>query len=312
MCDAANRDNLVTRSSLTSVVQPHPAGLVNCRYPFNVGWYGDGQDQHITNFTALPELLKPLGYKTHAIGKWDVGFVVQDTTPTYKGFDTFLGYYKACNNDLFFHSTGTCSKYPNATPTDMSRNVGHHIGPAKGLNGTYSTRAFAKEAVDLIQAHDASQPLYMYVAPQNVHLACGTKASKLVQGIQAPCETTALYPNVVNDTFKAQSAVTTELDYLVGNVTEALKQTGLWEDTVVVFTSDNGGPLDHTTNWPLRGGKHTFWDGGVRVVAVVAGGALPAGRRGQIYAGLAHSSDWYATMVEGIAGGKIPDHTGPF
>ena len=48
-----------------------------------------------TNSTALPELLKPLGYKTHALGKWDVGFLLKDCTATYRGFDTFFGYYLA-------------------------------------------------------------------------------------------------------------------------------------------------------------------------------------------------------------------------
>jgi hypothetical protein len=65
---------------------------------------------------------------------------------------------------------------------------------------------------------------YMYIAPQNVHLGCGP--DKKTQGIQAPCETVSLYPNVLNDTFKVQSAVTTELDYVVGNVTAAMKAKG--------------------------------------------------------------------------------------
>jgi len=76
------------------------------------------------------------------------------------------------------------------------------------------------------------------VAPQNVHLACGTKDSKLKQGIQAPCETVRLFDRVKNDTFKAQSAVTTELDYLVGNITETLKSyDDLWENTLIVRLS---------------------------------------------------------------------------
>jgi arylsulfatase A-like enzyme len=53
---------------------------------------------------------------------------------------------------------------------------------------------------------------------------------------------------------------------------EKAVHAGLWENTVVTFASDNGGPLDHTTNYPLRGGKHTFWDGGVRVVGFISGG----------------------------------------
>eukprot|EP00656_Telonema_subtile_P028759 TRINITY_DN3136_c0_g1_i2.p1 TRINITY_DN3136_c0_g1~~TRINITY_DN3136_c0_g1_i2.p1 ORF type:complete len:542 (+),score=101.85 TRINITY_DN3136_c0_g1_i2:174-1799(+) len=293
---------------------PSRASTMTGRYPFNVGFYGDGDAQHISNFTALPELLKPLNYSTHAIGKWDVGYVVRETTPTYKGFDSFLGYYRACNDDLFYHTTSGCKQH--TTPkgellVDMSRNQGGELTGATGLNGSYSTRVFSEHAVSLIQQHDTSKPLYMYVAPQNVHLACGTGASKRVQGIQAPCETADLFPHVANDTFKGQSAVTTELDYLVGNLTDALEAAGMWEDTLIVFASDNGGPLDHTTNFPLRGGKHTFWDGGVRVISFVSGGLIAQSRRGSKFDGLAHSSDWYATLVEGVAGGKIPSYTGP-
>ena len=61
----------------------------------------------------------------------------------------------------------------------------------------------------------------------------------------------------VRDTWKVQAAMTTELDYGVANVTGALKAAGMWQNTVLLFVSDNGGPLDHSTNWPLRGGKGT-------------------------------------------------------
>jgi hypothetical protein len=70
-----------------------------------------------------------------------------------------------------------------------------------------------------------------------VHLACG--ANKKTEGIQAPCETVARYPTVAVDAWKVQSAVTTELDYVVGNVTESLKAAGLWANTLVTFASDN-------------------------------------------------------------------------
>ena len=97
----------------------------------------------------------------------------------------------------------------------------------------------------------------------------------------------------------------------IGNVTAAYKAAGLWDNTVLILVSDNGGPLDHTTNAPLRGGKHTFWEGGVRVVAFVSGPLIPVARRGTEYLGMLHSSDWYPTVVEGIAGGKVPAYSGP-
>ena len=59
-------------------------------------------DHCTTNSTALPELLKPLGYKTHALGKWDVGFMKKECSPTYRGFDTFFGYYAACEGDYWY------------------------------------------------------------------------------------------------------------------------------------------------------------------------------------------------------------------
>ena len=308
---------------------PSRASTMTGRYPFNVGFYGDGLDQHITNYTTIPELLKKKrGYKTHGIGKWDVGYVVKETTPTFKGFDTFFGYYKACNEDLFYHTTTSCN---GKIGFDFSRNSGTKIqGADPNYNGTYSTRLFTKEAIERIRSYASTTtvynhaatttttttttttPFYLYVAPQNVHLACGTKESKAIRGIQAPCETVegGWFDRVVNDTYKAQSAVTKELDYLVGNITRTLEETGLWNRTLIVLTSDNGGPLDHTTNWPLRGGKHTFWEGGVRVLAGISGGYLPEHRRGRQFSGLVHSADWFRTLTVGVAGVPSPDRNG--
>ena len=81
-------------------------------------------------------------------------------------------------------------------------------------------------------------------------------------------------------------------------------------DDVIVIE----GPLDHTTNHPLRGGKHTFWEGGLRVISFVSGGSnvIPVGRRGSKYDGMLHSSDWLPTFVVGVAGlGPLPSNTGP-
>jgi arylsulfatase A-like enzyme len=103
----------------------------------------------------------------------------------------------------------------------------------------------------------------------------------------------------------------TELDYGVQAVIQALQVRSMWENTLLVFVSDNGGPLDHSTNAPLRGGKHTFWEGGVRVEAFLAGGMLPSSLRNTTWGGIAHASDWYLTLTEGVAGVPVdPEHTG--
>ena len=102
---------------------PSRASTMTGRYPFNVGFYGDGVAQHITNYTTTAELLRQQDTtrRRSANGTWVLS--LKKATPTWKGFDNFLGYYKACNNDLFYHSTGKC-RGEKLTPTDMSRNVG--------------------------------------------------------------------------------------------------------------------------------------------------------------------------------------------
>ena len=72
----------------------------------------------------------------------------------------------------------------------------------------------------------------------------------------------------------------------------------------------NGGPLDHTYNWPLRGGKHTQWEGGIRGEAFVwskSDALLPSSARGTTWRGLAHSSDWVPTVIEGVFGLDMGD-----
>merc|ERR1719440_1737225 len=101
----------------------------------------------------------------------------------------------------------------------------------------------------------------------------------------------------------------TELDWGIGNVTHALKDAGMWDNTVIVVVSDNGGTIGH--NFPLRGVKDTFWEGGIRAEAFVYSELLPKSVRGTVWPGLAHASDWYPTLVEGLAGLKITEETGP-
>jgi len=284
------------------VCAPARASILTGRYPWSIGYYNVGGTNEGVNlsFSLLPELLKPANYSTVAIGKWHVGALLQSYTPTFRGFDYYFGYYAAATKSYWYHGgeVGGCSG------TDFSNNTGTQVGGALGENGTYSTHAFTNYAMTKIKTHDKNNPLYMYFAYQATHDAAGS-------GIQAPLTTVDQYPFIINDTYKVQAATLTELDWGISNVTSALKQAGMWNNTVIVVTSDNGGPLPHTYNWPLRGGKHTYWEGGIRGEAFVYSELLPVSVRGKKWDGMVHTSDWYTTFVEGLAELSLPSNTGP-
>ena len=107
-------------------------------------------------------------------------------------------------------------------------------------------------------------------------------------------------------------AVVGVLDEIIGNITDLLKTNNLWDDTLLVLTSDNGGALvlsnSAANNHPLRGSKNTVWEGGIRVASFVSGGYLPHHRRGQKEYGMIHIADWYTTFTEMI-GVDPTDHT---
>lgn len=95
------------------------------------------------------------------------------------------------------------------------------------------------------------------------------------------------------------------MDEVIGNVTDALKRRGMWDNTLVVMSSDNGGAIEveesAATNWPLRGGKYSLFEGGIRVAAFVSGGLVPQQLRGSVNNGMIHVADWYSTFA-GLAG----------
>jgi arylsulfatase I/J len=118
------------------------------------------------------------------------------------------------------------------------------------------------------------------------------------------------FPSIDDKERKFYHAMVSFLDDAVGNVTNKLKSEGLWHNTLIIVHSDNGGPIGPNAganNYPLKGGKKTNFEGGVRVNAFVSGGLLPTTVRGSKNSGLMAGWDWYATLAA-LAGVDPTDH----
>ncbi|PFX34712.1 Arylsulfatase B [Stylophora pistillata] len=218
---------------------PARGALMTGRYPIHTGLQHDVI--HPTNpfglpldFQTLPERLKKAGYATHLVGKWHLGFYKWPYVPTNRGFDSAFGYLDGAE-DHYDHKVSNVVDFRNGTE------------PVLDLNGKYATFEFVKRIEEILDQHDPKQPLFLYMAFQNVH-----------NPIQAPDQ--------------------------------------LWENTCTVFSTDNGGePVFGGYNWPLRGTKHTLWEGGVRGAAFVHGKMLE--KTGVKCEELLHISDFFPTLI---------------
>ena len=226
-------------------------------------------------------------------------------TPTFRGFDSFLGYYNSME-DYWTHygpsATGPC------TGIDLSNNTkvdGIHAA-ARSLNGTYSSEMYGAEAVRVILAHVAEHaevPFYMYLPFQSVHMPN-----------EAPAEMVDKYPASMRNTARrSYLGMISAFDEALGNVMDAMKITGVWNNTIVFLTGDNGGPVwcssmescgtvapyDYgpVSNYPLRSGKWTSWDGAFRVNALFSSPLIPSTRRNTSWGGMMHMSDIFPTFT---------------
>ena len=305
----------LTRHYVHQMCTPSRTSVQSGRLPVHVNTaLGDVCDHNTGipyNMTGLAEKMKLAGYKTHFAGKWDAGMATPAHTPHGRGYDTSLNYFSHKNDFYSQSNMQTCCEH-DQTIIDFWRTD----RPASDVNGSgYSEFLYQKELVDVIQRHDVREPLFVFYAPHVAH--CPLQVPKAyydkfsfmdddeglcsIQTVNKEHPIDPAHPELPYRCRRQHAAMVMIMDEVVGNVTDALKAKGMWDNTLMIFSSDNGGPVyplseNAANNWPLRGGKYSNFEGGIRVAAFISGGFIPESLRGSRRDGMIHIADWYATL----------------
>ena len=249
----------------------------------------------------LPEYLKKhADYRTHLIGKWHLGMFSYKHLPTRRGFDSFFGYTMG-EEDYFTKETMAACPHDDAEEPDKNKDwhYSHWTGmdflkdeqPYKEANGTYSTEIYTERVKTVLKEHKhkhKNKPLFMMVAPQNVHFPQEVPDRFVDPGIKDPKR-------------RIHSAMVSALDEFVGNLTNAFKTQNMLKDTLIVFTTDNGGQTIYgSKNTPLRGKKDTLYQGGIRGTAFINGKMVE--NPGTFSDYQMQTTDWLPTLIQKYVG----------
>ncbi|WP_343486707.1 sulfatase-like hydrolase/transferase [Allomuricauda sp. d1] len=260
--------------SASSICSPSRAALLTGRYPQRMGINGVFFPQ---SFTGMPqseltiaELLKQKDYATGIVGKWHLGHR-QEFLPLQQGFDSYFGIpYSNDMQSVVYMRDNNIEEFQ--------------------VDQRLTTKTYAEEALKFIDKHK-ERPFFLYVAHNMPHVPI--YASEAFVGTSQR----GLYGDVIQ-----------ELDWSVGQITKKLESLGLLENTLIIFSSDNGPWLvmeDHGGSAGiLREGKQFTFEGGMRVptLAMWKKKIKPA----TVHAAMTTQMDWFPTLAK-ITGAHVPD-----
>lgn len=304
-----NLDNLATHGTIfTSAYVPHPfcgpsrAGIMTGRYAHEIGaqfnlppnseTIGEGID---LNETFISKMLKESGYHTGIMGKWHLG-AVEKYHPNNRGFDDFYGFLGGGHN---YHPEEYKAKYK-AAKERGAKVVFEYLLPLEhnGVEVTndteYITDGLSNQGVRFIEeSSKQDNPFFLVMSYNAPHTP-----------LEAKQEDLDVFPNIKNKDRKTFAAMVYAVDRGVKKIVETLKATGEYENTLIIFLSDNGGRPDKgANNFPLKEGKGSVYEGGYRVPMFFHwGGVVPSG---MIYENPISALDFYPTFAR-LAGADIP------
>lgn len=255
------------------VCSPTRSTLMTGRYPSHTGVYSVVRPRAPWGLKleeqTLAQVLRSAGYETAISGKWHLGEFEPAYRPTQRGFDHQYGLWFGAI-DYFTHlREGVLDWHRDDQPCK---------------DEGYSTHLIAKEACRIIREKNPDKPLFLYLPFNAVH---GPH--------QVPEKYCAPYTNLTG-VRRTYAGMLSAMDESIGQVLAALDEKKIRDNTLIIFSSDNGGPSPGkvTSNGPLRAGKGTIYEGGIRVCAFVNWpGRIPAG---QTINEPLHAVDWYPTL----------------
>lgn len=273
------------------VCSPTRASFLTGRYPDMVGVPGvirtyreDNWGQLDITVPTIAETFKSAGYRTALIGKWHLG-LDGERTPTRRGFDYFHGWLGDMMDDYYKHRRHGIEYMREGT--ELIKPEGH------------ATDLFTAWASDYLEASalEMEAPFFLFLAYNAPHTPIQPPADWLAK-------VKAREPGITDRRAKIVALIE-HLDDGIGKVLATLAEQGLADDTLIVFTSDNGGQANvGANNGANRGEKQEMWEGGIRVPAcIVWPGKTTPGRR---LDSVTMTMDWLPTLAE-AAGIEAPD-----
>ena len=237
----------------------------------------EGQYPIPDNTYTLAEMFKKKGYATGAFGKWGLGFPGSEGDPNNQGFDTFYGY----NCQRFGHHYYPHHVWSNQDSITLEGNIGHK-------KGTYAPALIHQKTIEFIETNKES-PFFLYVASVIPHaeLAAPEETMEKYRGQYLPEKAYKGLdegPQYRKGAYESQEqshaafvAMISILDQQVGEIMDKVKELGIENNTLIVFTSDNGphqeggaDPNYFDSNGALRGFKRDLYEGGIRVPMIAS------------------------------------------